>query len=124
MVVQAKDTSFLVRIPSDLLASVDAAAGPRGRSKFVRSALERAVGTPVTEEPNPDPKAQEPEAIAPSVSGDSDASILLGEIWRGQESERDLAHRLGWNMGRVTKAAKILADQRKAVFAGGTLRAL
>jgi Arc/MetJ-type ribon-helix-helix transcriptional regulator len=112
-----------VRVPESLLERMDELAGAEGRSKWVRSVLERACGSEVQTETRPKVKPAAEKVVAkrvpaqPERRGDADAEALLEHIRGAPRVVRKLADEMGW---MPLRADRVLARLGGSVrFEGG-----
>lgn len=123
-------TMVPVRLPDEMIAAIDAKAGDGQRAKWIRSAIEaalggvpaavdrkRAVAPAKPKMPSPSRSAVVPRRVKPEVpvrvDGEpqftrEDNAVVWRQLYGRRGSERMLADALGWMPGRVSKAVSSL----------------
>lgn len=115
-----KTSMVSLRLPDDLMARVDAACGPRGRSGWFRAAAEaRLSGGDV---PVSDP-VQAPTRKRTLKLG-RDAGLLLKALQGRRRTRENLVLGLGWDRVRYEKAEAILVRDGRILVMNGMVEAL
>lgn len=115
-----KTSMVCLRLPDDLMARVDAACGPRGRSGWFRAAAEARLSggeVPVSE------PVQAPTRKRTLKLG-KDAGLLLKALQGGRRSSDNLRLGLGWERDRYEKAEATLVRDGRILVLNGMVEAL
>lgn len=113
-----------VRLDEDVVSRIDAVAGHRGRSQFIRDAVSAALSGA----PKPDIEKASADVIQtgePDIRKlTSDQSDLLRNIQSGGRLPRKVAEDLGWLIGRVERRASELEALGLIRYSGGVMEAV
>ena len=120
-----------VRLPDGVISGIEARVGRRGRSDFIRKAVEAGLSGKVMDLPdviqrecNTEPVIQA-ECITTECITSPDAVAVLEYLREhGAQDGRALERGLGWFQMRVSRACRVLVDEKLARYRDGVLEVI